>query len=87
MTKMQSPGDKVPSKSSYDKSIINDFIDQQKEFLDLLKKSENINLNKPKIRISISKFVKLKLGDALRVNIYHNERHVIQALNAIKNAR
>ncbi|UTW66088.1 DinB family protein [bacterium SCSIO 12643] len=86
MTKMQSPGDKVPLHSSYDKEIINTFIDQQKEYLDLIKKSENINLNKPKIRISISKFVKLKLGDALRVNIYHNERHVLQALRAIKNA-
>jgi hypothetical protein len=86
MTKMQSPSDKVPRYADFDKTIINTFIEQQKEYLDILKKSENINLNKPKIRISISKFVKLKLGDALRVNIYHNERHVLQALNAIKNA-
>lgn len=85
MTKMQSPADKVPSASNFDKSVVNTFIDQQKQYLDIIKLAESKNLNKIKVPITISKWVKLKLGDTLRVTVYHNERHVIQAVNAIKN--
>ncbi len=83
-TKMQSPKDKEPSTSELDKSVINEFLNQQKKYLELIKISENVNLNRTKVNVTISKFVKIRLGDALRVTIYHNERHVLQALNGIK---
>jgi hypothetical protein len=83
-SKMQSPVDKTPSKSDMDKETVNTFLDQQKRFLAILQQAENIDVNKHKINISISKWIKLKLGDALRVTIYHNERHVIQAIKALK---
>ena len=55
------------------------FIDQQKEMLDLLDASRMINLRKVKTSISISKLIKLRLGDTFRVVIYHNDRHIAQA--------
>lgn len=84
-SKMQAPADKTPSKSDLSKDVLNTFLDQQKSYLEVLKMAEGKNLNKIKIKITISKWVKLKLGDALRVTIFHNERHVLQAIKALKN--
>tara|TARA_R110002050_G_scaffold300621_1_gene470994 strand:- start:18728 stop:19279 length:552 start_codon:yes stop_codon:yes gene_type:complete len=84
-SKMQSPVDKAPAKSDLSKDILNTFMDQQKSFLEVLKMAESKNLNKVKIKITISKWIKIKLGDALRVTIYHNERHILQAIKVLKN--
>ena len=84
-TKMQSPIDKAPTLSDLDKTVVNTFLEQQKQYLEILTLSSTVDLNKSKIKVTISKFVRLKLGDALRVTIYHNERHVLQAIKALKN--
>jgi hypothetical protein len=46
-----------------------------------------VNLRKVKIPISISKIVRLKLGDALLFVVYHNERHMYQALSILSHAK
>lgn len=55
----------------------------QEELLDIIQKSSQVNMRRVKIPISISKAIRLRLGDALLFVIYHNERHVQQALNLI----
>lgn len=72
-----------PFEKKLDQSVIDKFIKQQKELLDLLKSAESKNLTKIKTRISISKWIKLRLGDTFRVIIYHNFRHIKQAEKAI----
>lgn len=62
---------------------VNEFIRQQEAMLDLLQRAARINLTKTKTGISISNLIKLRLGDTLRVVIYHNWRHVEQAERAI----
>lgn len=61
------------------------FLEQQAELLDIIDKAQNVNLKKVKIPISISKIVRLRLGDALLFVVYHNQRHVQQLLNLINN--
>ena len=68
-----------PINSSLDKRVIEEFIQQQHEMLRLLDFAKNRNLNIIKCGITISKLIKLKLGDTFRFVIYHNERHLIQA--------
>lgn len=68
-----------PIKSNLDKSVLSEFISQQKQMSNLLNDAENIDLNKVKTSISISNFIKLKLGDTFRFVILHNLRHVEQA--------
>jgi hypothetical protein len=75
-----------PLGSSLDKIVLDKFINQQKECLELIEKSKKINLTKTKTAISISKLVKLKLGDTLRFITAHNERHLLQAENMLKKA-
>jgi uncharacterized damage-inducible protein DinB len=60
------------------------FINNQGELITILDNAENVNLKKVKIPISISKIVRLRLGDALMFVIYHNERHIQQVKNILE---
>src|SRR5690606_41809639 len=51
--------------------------------LQLLEASKRVDLTQVKTSISISKWIKLRLGDTLRVVIYHNRRHIVQALKLV----
>lgn len=79
LNKMKTFKDKNPIGSKLDKSTIDNFILQQEQILNLLEKAREVDLNKTKTAISISKWIKLKMGDTFRVVVYHNERHLVQA--------
>jgi len=79
LNKMKTFKDKNPIGSSLDKTTLQRFLTQQVQLLDLLEKAKMVDLNKTKTTISISKWIKLKLGDTFRVVIYHNDRHMVQA--------
>lgn len=65
-------------------AIIATFISQQEELLVIIGKSRQADINRVKIPISISRFIKLKLGDVLQFVIAHNERHIQQADNNLQ---
>lgn len=68
-----------PNGSVLTKEVLTKFIAQQNEILNLLVRARKVNLNKTKTAISISRWIKLKLGDTFQVLIYHNQRHIEQA--------
>jgi len=82
--KMKTLASTNPIGSNLDFSTLVKFKAQQEEILQLLELAGKIDLNKTKTAISIAKWIKIRLGDAFRVVIYHNQRHMIQALNAAK---
>lgn len=57
------------------------FLKQQELLKTLIKKCDNIDLNKPKIETALNSLIKLNMGDTLRFMVYHTERHVLQAKN------
>ncbi len=81
--KMKTFQDKNPIGSKLGYNTIEQFLTYQIELIELLNQARTINLNKVRTSITISKLIKLKLGDTFRFLIYHNERHIIQALNTI----
>lgn len=85
LNKMKAFKSMNPIHSSLSKNTVMIFIDQQKQLLDLLNASRNVNLNKVKTNISITTLIKLKLGDTFRFFIYHNKRHVVQAQKVLAN--
>lgn len=87
LNKMKTFKSTNPINSKLDKRVLDEFIDQQQELLRLLNKSLHVNLNKVKTSISISRWIKLKLGDTLRVIIYHNERHIKQVERIIEETK
>lgn len=73
---------------SIDKNLLSDddiskFENGQKELIEIIEKAQLVNLRKVKVPISMSKIIKLRLGDALLFTVYHNERHVQQALTVL----
>lgn len=65
------------------KNAAEQFTKGQNELMEIFEAAKSINIRKAKIPISISKIVRLRLGDAFLFVVYHNERHVQQALNLI----
>lgn len=55
----------------------------QEELIGILEKARGVNIRKAKVPLSMSKLIKLRLGDALLFVAYHNERHMQQAINII----
>ena len=84
LNKMKTFKDKNPINSKLDRKVIDEFINQQIKTIDLLYKSKNVSLNKNKVKITLSKWIKLKLGDTFRFVINHNIRHLEQIENNIK---
>jgi hypothetical protein len=67
-----------------DRGIIRRFLAEQETMLKLLEDARSVHLSKVKTSISISKWIKLRLGDTFRVVIYHNQRHLQQAERAAR---
>jgi hypothetical protein len=77
--KMKTPKDKNPINSNLSFGTIVIFSMQLERLKILLEASRKVDLTKVKTAISLTKFVKLRLGDTLRFVVYHIERHILQA--------
>jgi uncharacterized damage-inducible protein DinB len=69
----------IPEVNLDAQKVVAEFIHQQERLLQILRMSQSKNIQAIKIPISIAKFLKLNLGDALQFLIAHNERHIQQA--------
>ncbi|TCI91346.1 DinB family protein [Tenacibaculum sp. M341] len=76
-----------PLNSNLSADTLEKFLHHQNQIIALLNQAKKVNLDKTKTAISISKIIKLKLGDTFRVLIYHNERHVKQAERVLNSAK
>jgi len=73
-----------PSRGLHIETVFNEFFQQQNKILQLLQVARRRNLNTIRIPVSFSKLIRLKLGDAFRFLVAHEQRHMIQARNTIK---
>ena len=76
---MKSPKDKNPVNSDLTATTLDRLLKQLELLKQLLNQSRKVNLIKAKTPISISKLIKLRLGDTFRFFTYHIERHIAQA--------
>ena len=77
--KMKSPKDKNPTNSTLTITSLDRFLKQQSLLISLLEQAKQVDLTKTKTAISISSFIKLRIGDTFRFYVYHIERHLNQA--------
>jgi len=83
VNKMRSPKDHRPSKYLDVLPVLTTFLEQQHYLLELLETAKSKNLGSIRIPISISRFIRLKLGDTFRFLIAHEQRHFVQIDNAL----
>ncbi|MCE7064785.1 DinB family protein [Dyadobacter sp. CY326] len=69
----------IPASKLNAEQVVAEFIRQQEELLSRLRQARTKDLNAIKIPTSITKLIKLNLGDVFQFLIAHNERHMQQA--------
>lgn len=73
-----------PDKSVNVETAFKEFFQHQNKLLQLLEVARRRNLNSVYVPSAISKLIRFKLGDIFRFLIAHEQRHMIQARNAVK---
>jgi uncharacterized damage-inducible protein DinB len=80
--KMKAPKNAIPAAQPDGRAMLNEFLQHQHQLMHLLEMARNINLH-IRIPISLSRLIKLKLGDTFRFVIAHQQRHWAQAERAL----
>jgi len=81
--KMKSPANAIPSAQPDVEKELNEFINHQHHLLNLLQIAGSANLESIRVPISLTKLIKLKLGDTFRFVIGHEQRHFVQIANLL----
>lgn len=81
--KMNAPKDHMPATQLDSKKVMAEFIAGCHTLLDYLQKAERTDIGKIRVPISITQFIKLKLGDTFRFLIAHQQRHFVQLANTL----
>lgn len=84
LNKMKTFKDKNPIHSKLEVSVVDRFLAQQRDFLELLDLAKNVDLNKVKTPVTISNLIRLKLGDTFQFLVNHNIRHMAQLERVLK---
>jgi DinB superfamily len=85
-SKMKAPKDAQPPVELDARAVLAEFIEQQEQLLQLIERARQVNLGSVRVPISLSKWIRLKLGDTFLFLTAHLERHVLQIEKALKMA-
>ncbi|MES1213991.1 MAG: DinB family protein [Bacteroidota bacterium] len=85
--KMNAPKNHRPSADIDIKPTLDNFLEQQQKLLKLLELAKQKDIGGMRTPISISRFIKLKVGDTFRFFIAHEQRHFLQIGNALTTLR
>jgi uncharacterized damage-inducible protein DinB len=66
------------------REALRQFITDQHQLLNLLQIARSADLGKIRVPISVSKMVRLKLGDTFRFIVAHEQRHFVQIRNTLE---
>jgi DinB superfamily len=83
-SKMKAPKNAIPPVELDATAVIAEFIEQQEQLSQLIDQARAVNLASIRIPISLTKWIRLKLGDTFLFVTAHNERHILQAERALK---
>lgn len=82
-SKMASPKNAIPAAAPDPVATLMEFIEQQEHLLQLLEAARTVDLSAIRVPISLTRLIRLRLGDTFGFVIAHHERHVLQAERSI----
>jgi DinB superfamily len=85
--KVKAPKRFQPAQSEIRGSIINDFVDQQKQLVEKMKSTEQLDLEKIVITSPVAAVITYSLMDAYRFIVVHEQRHFQQAKRVTEEPR
>jgi uncharacterized damage-inducible protein DinB len=68
-------------------TVVQDLLTSQHELLKIINRAKGINIRKAKIKLANNNVIKFRIGDALLYVIYHNQRHIQQAINLLQHSK
>lgn len=80
---MRSPGKMNPLGAVLDRAVVDEFVAYQRRYAGVVESLEGRELRGSRIPVSAFPIVRLHLGDMLYTLVWHNERHVAQAREAL----
>ena len=86
ITKMRTPADKNPLGSQLSLTTVDRFLKQQEMLKSLLNQARHVDLTRTKVPISLTRLIRLRLGDTFRFFVYHIERHIAQANRVLEDS-
>ena len=81
--KMKSPKDHAPAPVQDVNAVVSEFLAGEKQLIALINNARQVDMAEVRVPISISRWVKISLGDTLRFLIAHQERHFLQISNIL----
>ncbi|MEM1218711.1 MAG: DinB family protein [Bacteroidota bacterium] len=80
---------KTPNKLDFNgedltKAELDTFLANQAKYQTLASQLDRVNLRRNKIVIEVLPILRMKIGDAFLFNLYHQERHLLQASQVLK---
>lgn len=87
VNKMKAPGNHRPSPDLDAVPVLSTFIEQQHYLLRLLESAKEKDIGSIRVPISLSRFIRLKLGDTFRFLIAHEQRHFVQVSNTLRQVK
>ncbi|ASZ10075.1 DinB family protein [Chitinophaga pendula] len=81
--KMQAPKEHRPGAGLDTAAVIDTFVSQQEALHALLGRAAGVNLQQLKVPTSLTRLLRLPLGDTFRFLVAHEQRHMLQAHNAL----
>jgi uncharacterized damage-inducible protein DinB len=85
--KMKAPKSATPSAQPNAGLMLDEFTAHQHQLLQVLQVAQTANLESIRIPISISKWIRLQLGDTFRFFIAHQQRHFVQISNILSSLK
>jgi hypothetical protein len=82
-SRMQAPQGYRPVIQPDAELVITEFISQQEQMLELLRRAGSTDIGHFRIPTSLTRFIKMSAGDTFRFLIAHEQRHMLQALRAM----
>jgi uncharacterized damage-inducible protein DinB len=77
-SKMKSPKNAEPSVVPDSGAELIEFISHQHHLLNILDIAQNVNLGNERVPTSLSRFIRLKIGDTFSFFVEHEKRHMAQ---------
>lgn len=84
--KMKAPKKAIPTAQPDPAATVAEFIEHQEKLIGLIRLATGVNLNKVRVPVSLSPFIRLRLGDIFRFLTAHTQRHLDQAARAVDKA-
>ena len=81
--KMKALASMDPTLSDLSITTLDKFLKQLNKLEHLLEQSKRADLTKLKTSVTLSRFLKMRLGDTFRFLVAHNQRHILQAERAV----